>query len=228
MIVAIDGPAGSGKSTIAGQLAARLGFEKLDTGAMYRAVALAALERAANLDDEAAIDELARTVRIDVARRAGARAHVLLDGVDVTDEIRTPAVDACVSKVSAYPGVRRAMLDVQRRAADGHDVVAEGRDIGTVVFPAAEVKVFLTADPAERARRRVAQRHEADVDSPSKEELEQEFTRTLDAIERRDQLDSSREVAPLVPAANAVHIDSTAASIDEVVARIAALIRERR
>lgn len=228
MIVAIDGPAGSGKSTIAGQLAARLGFEKLDTGAMYRAVALAALERAANLDDEAAIDELARTVRIDVARRAGARARVLLDGVDVTDEIRTPAVDACVSKVSAYPGVRRAMLDVQRRAADGHDVVAEGRDIGTVVFPAAEVKVFLTADPAERARRRVAQRHEADVDSPSKEELEQEFTRTLDAIERRDQLDSSREVAPLVPAANAVHIDSTAASIDEVVARIAALIRERR
>ncbi len=228
MIVAIDGPAGSGKSTIAGQLAARLGFEKLDTGAMYRAVALAALERAANLDDEAAIDELARTVRIDVARRAGARARVLLDGVDVTDEIRTPAVDACVSKVSAYPGVRRAMLDVQRRAADGHDVVAEGRDIGTVVFPAAEVKVFLTADPAERARRRVAQRHEADVDSPSKEELEQEFTRTLDAIERRDQLDSSREVAPLVPAADAVHIDSTAASIDEVVARIAALIKERR
>ena len=228
MIVAIDGPAGSGKSTIAGQLAARLGFEKLDTGAMYRAVALAALERAANLDDEAAIDELVRTVRIDVARRAGARARVLLDGVDVTDEIRTPAVDACVSKVSAYPGVRRAMLDVQRRAADGHDVVAEGRDIGTVVFPAAEVKVFLTADPAERARRRVAQRHEADVDSPSKEELEQEFTRTLDAIERRDQLDSSREVAPLVPAADAVHIDSTAASIDEVVARIAALIKERR
>ncbi len=228
MIVAIDGPAGSGKSTIAGQLAARLGFEKLDTGAMYRAVALAALERAANLDDEAAIDELARTVRIDVARRAGARARVLLDGVDVTDEIRTPAVDACVSKVSAYPGVRRAMLDVQRRAADGHDVVAEGRDIGTVVFPTAEVKVFLTADPAERARRRVAQRHEADVDSPSKEELEQEFTRTLDAIERRDQLDSSREVAPLVPAADAVHIDSTAASIDEVVARIAALIKERR
>lgn len=228
MIVAIDGPAGSGKSTIAGQLAARLGFEKLDTGAMYRAVALAALERAANLDDEAAIDGLARTVRIDVARRAGARARVLLDGVDVTDEIRTPAVDACVSKVSAYPGVRRAMLDVQRRAADGHDVVAEGRDIGTVVFPAAEVKVFLTADPAERARRRVAQRHEADVDSPSKEELEQEFTRTLDAIERRDQLDSSREVAPLVPAADAVHIDSTAASIDEVVARIAALIKERR
>lgn len=228
MIVAIDGPAGSGKSTIAGKLAARLGFEKLDTGAMYRAVALAALERAANLDDEAAIDELACTVRIDVARRAGARARVLLDGVDVTDEIRTPAVDACVSKVSAYPGVRRAMLDVQRRAADGHDVVAEGRDIGTVVFPAAEVKVFLTADPAERARRRVAQRHEADVDSPSKEELEQEFTRTLDAIERRDQLDSSREVAPLVPAADAVHIDSTAATIDEVVARIAALIKERR
>ena len=153
MIVAIDGPAGSGKSTIAGQLAARLGFEKLDTGAMYRAVALAALERAADLDDEDIIDELARTVRVEVARRAGERARVLLDGADVTDAIRTPAVDACVSKVSAYPGVRRAMLDVQRRAAEGHDIVAEGRDIGTVVFPAAEVKVFLTADPAERARR---------------------------------------------------------------------------
>lgn len=228
MIIAIDGPAGSGKSTIAGQLAARLGFEKLDTGAMYRAVALAALERAADLDDEDIIDELARTVRVEVARCAGERARVLLDGADVTDAIRTPAVDACVSKVSAYPGVRRAMLDVQRHAAEGHDIVAEGRDIGTVVFPAAEVKVFLTADPAERARRRVAQRHEADAIAPTDEELAQELQRTLDAIERRDQLDSSREVAPLVPADDAVHIDSTAASIDEVVARIADLIQERR
>ena len=212
MIVAIDGPAGSGKSTIAGQLAARLGFEKLDTGAMYRAVALAALERAANLDDEAVIDELARTVRIDVARRAGARARVLLDGVDVTDEIRTPAVDACVSKVSAYPGVRRAMLDVQRRAADGHDVVAEGRDIGTVVLPNADLKIFLTASPEDRARRRQKELAQKGEELP--------FEQVLADIRQRDERDSSRAVAPLRPAQDSVIVDTTGNTLEQSVEQL--------
>ena len=228
MIVAIDGPAGSGKSTIARELSRRLGFEKLDTGAMYRAVALTALRRGVDLDDEVGVDDLAARISITFAPAEGAGSRILVDGTDVTSDIRTPEVDATVSKVSAYAGVRCAMVAQQRVAADDRDVVAEGRDIGTVVFPSAEVKVFLTADPRERARRRVLQRHESDADAVDERELEAEVERTLAAIERRDQLDSEREVAPLVPAKDAVHIDSTAHSIDEVVALISELISERR
>ena len=228
MIVAIDGPAGSGKSTIARELSRRLGFEKLDTGAMYRAVALTALRRGVDLDDEAGVDDLASRISITFAPSEGAGSRILVDGTDVTSDIRTPEVDATVSKVSAYAGVRCAMVAQQRVAADDRDVVAEGRDIGTVVFPSAEVKVFLTADPRERARRRVLQRHENDADAVDEHQLEAEVERTLEAIERRDQLDSEREVAPLVPAEDAVHIDSTAHSIDEVVALISELISERR
>lgn len=228
MIVAIDGPAGSGKSTIARELSRRLGFEKLDTGAMYRAVALTALRRGVDLDDEAGVDDLASRISITFVPVEGAASRILVDGTDVTSDIRTPEVDANVSKVSAYAGVRCAMVAQQRVAADDRDVVAEGRDIGTVVFPSAEVKVFLTADPRERARRRVLQRHENDTDAVDERELEAEVERTLEAIERRDQLDSEREVAPLVPAEDAVHIDSTAHSIDEVVALISELISERR
>lgn len=228
MIVAIDGPAGSGKSTIARELSRRLGFEKLDTGAMYRAVALTALRRGVDLDDEAGVDDLASRISITFVPVEGAASRILVDGTDVTSDIRTPEIDANVSKVSAYAGVRCAMVAQQRVAADDRDVVAEGRDIGTVVFPSAEVKVFLTADPRERARRRVLQRHENDTDAVDERELEAEVERTLEAIERRDQLDSEREVAPLVPAEDAVHIDSTAHSIDEVVALISELISERR
>lgn len=228
MIVAIDGPAGSGKSTIARELSRRLGFEKLDTGAMYRAVALTALRHGVDLDDEAGVDDLASRISITFAPVEGSVSRILVDGTDVTSDIRTPEVDATVSKVSAYAGVRRAMVAQQRVAADDRDVVAEGRDIGTVVFPSAEVKVFLTADPRERARRRVLQRHENDADTVDEHQLEAEVERTLEAIERRDQLDSEREVAPLVPAKDAIHIDSTAHSIDEVVALISELISERR
>ncbi len=228
MIVAIDGPAGSGKSTIARELSRRLGFEKLDTGAMYRAVALTALRRGVDLDDEAGVDDLASRISITFVPVEGAASRILVDGTDVTSDIRTPEVDANVSTVSAYAGVRCAMVAQQRVAADDRDVVAEGRDIGTVVFPSAEVKVFLTADPRERARRRVLQRHENDTDAVDERELEAEVERTLEAIERRDQLDSEREVAPLVAAEDAVHIDSTAHSIDEVVSLISELISERR
>ncbi len=228
MIVAIDGPAGSGKSTIARELSRRLGFEKLDTGAMYRAVALTALRRGVDLDDEAGVNDLASRISITFVPVEGAASRILVDGTDVTSDIRTPEVDANVSKVSAYAGVRCAMVAQQRVAADDRDVVAEGRDIGTVVFPSAEVKVFLTADPRERARRRVLQRHENDTDAVDERELEAEVERTLEAIERRDQLDSEREVAPLAAAEDAVHIDSTAHSIDEVVSLISELISERR
>ena len=192
MIVAIDGPAGSGKSTIAKEIARQLGFNKLDTGAMYRAVTFAALDRGIDLDDEAAIDALAEQI-----------------------EIR-------------FTNVRAAMLIHQRRAAEDRDIVAEGRDIGTVVFPNAQVKVFLTADPRERARRRVLQRHQNDAQPLTTEQLEAEVDETLDALKQRDKLDSSREVAPLVPAEDAVHVDSTAHTIDEVVSIIEDLINQRR
>ena len=198
MIIAIDGPAGSGKSTIARELSRRLGFEKLDTGAMYRAVAFTALDRGIDLVDDR----------------------------DVSREIRTPLVDANVSKVSAYPGVRTAMLEPQRAVAQNHDVVAEGRDIGTVVFPDAEVKVFLTADPRVRAQRRVLQRHGGDVTDARA--LESEVAETLASIERRDALDASRDVAPLVAAPDAVQIDSTAFTIDEVTDQIADLVAQKR
>lgn len=228
MIVAIDGPAGSGKSTIAKEIARQLGFNKLDTGAMYRAVTFAALDRGIDLDDEAAIDALAEQIEIRFTNGTGEDTRLTIDGQDASAAIRTPQVDANVSKVSAYPGVRAAMLIHQRRAAEDRDIVAEGRDIGTVVFPNAQVKVFLTADPRERARRRVLQRHQNDAQPLSTAQLEAEVDETLDALKQRDKLDSSREVAPLVPAEDAVHVDSTAHTIDEVVSIIEDLINQRR
>lgn len=228
MIVAIDGPAGSGKSTIAKEIARQLGFNKLDTGAMYRAVTFAALDRGIDLDDEAAIDALAEQIEIRFTNGTGEDTRLTIDGQDASAAIRTPQVDANVSKVSAYPGVRAAMLIHQRRTAEDRDIVAEGRDIGTVVFPNAQVKVFLTADPRERARRRVLQRHQNDAQPLTSEQLEAEVDETLDALKQRDKLDSSREVAPLVPAEDAVHVDSTAHTIDEVVSIIEDLINQRR
>ena len=223
MIVAIDGPAGSGKSTIAKEIARQLGFNKLDTGAMYRAVTFAALDRGIDLDDEAAIDTLAEQIEIRFTNGTGEDTRLTIDGKDASAAIRTPQVDANVSK-----GVRAAMLIHQRRAAEDRDIVAEGRDIGTVVFPNAQVKVFLTADPRERARRRVLQRHQNDAQPLTEEQLEAEVDETLDALKQRDKLDSSREVAPLVPAEDAVHVDSTAHTIDEVVSIIEDLINQRR
>lgn len=226
MIVAIDGPAGSGKSTIAKEIARQLGFNKLDTGAMYRAVTFAALDRGIDLDDEAAIDALAEQIQIRFTNGTGEDTRLTIDGADASAAIRTPQVDANVSKVSAYPGVRAAMLIHQRRAAEDRDIVAEGRDIGTVVFPNAQVKVFLTADPRERARRRVLQRHEGEhVDDAL---FDAEIEQTLADIERRDAIDSQRAAAPLVCPEDAVRIDSTSFTIEEIVNQIERLIAERR
>ena len=226
MIVAIDGPAGSGKSTIAREIARKLGFQQLDTGAMYRAVTYSALERSVDLDDEEAVVDVAQAIHITFSSHAGESTRIMVDGHDVSAQIRTPEVDACVSKVSAYPGVREAMVVLQRKCADAQDIVAEGRDIGTVVFPHAEVKIFLTADPHERARRRAAQRHAGEhVDEAT---LEREVEQTLSALEERDRLDSSRAVAPLTAAPDAQHIDSTRFTIDEVVDQVAAAVNARR
>ena len=212
MIIAIDGPAGSGKSTIANLIAKRLGFDKLDTGAMYRTVAYICASSDIDLDDEKAVTACANELSITFETINGTQ-HVFADGSDVTREIRTPETDRIVSKVSAYPDVRKALLRCQCHFAQTRNVVAEGRDIGTVVFPQAEVKVFLTADPRERARRRVLQRlGDTKLAQPE--------------VERRDDLDSHRAVAPLCAAADAHHIDTSSQTIDEVCDEICNLVNQ--
>lgn len=222
MIVAIDGPAGSGKSTIAKLVAGRLGFHYLDTGAMYRAVAFRALQTGAPLDDEARVAAIARSERIDFEHETGEAlpTRVLIGGEDVTPAIRTPEVDSAVSAVASMPSVREAMVEQQRALGSARNIVVEGRDIGTVVFPDAEVKVFLTASPAERARRRTEQQ------AAEGHDVEAEVVHR--AMERRDMLDSTREVAPLARAEDAESIDSTGLSIDEVVDRVVSLVQEAR
>lgn len=223
MIIAIDGPAGSGKSTIANLIAERLKFDKLDTGAMYRTVAFVCASSGIDLDDEKAVTACANDLTITFDTIDGMQ-HVFADGKDVSREIRTPETDRIVSKVSAYPDVRKALLRCQRHFAATRNVVAEGRDIGTVVFPQAEVKVFLTADPRERARRRVLQRlGDTQLDQT---EIDALVEKTLADIERRDDLDSHRAVAPLRAADDAYHIDSSSKSIEAVCDKICALVKQ--
>ena len=224
MIVAIDGPAGSGKSTVARAIARDFGFTYLDTGAMYRCVALAALERGVPLADGAALEGVARSVGIGFGRAQDGSQTVSLDGRDVTLAIRTPEVDAAVSTVSAVQGVRDVMVALQRALAAGSDAVAEGRDIGTVVFPDAEVKVFLTASPEARAHRRADQNRARGVSAGCPVDERQ----VLAALVERDRADSSRSVAPLKPADDAVRIDSSELTAGEVVARIGALVDAAR
>ena len=225
MKVAIDGPAGSGKSTVAKELSSRRGLMMLDTGAMYRCVTLACHESGTSVSDTDAVAELARGLDIAFATAEDGSQHVTIDGKDVTSAIRTAEVDADVSAVSAIPAVREAMVAQQRTLAGTHDVVAEGRDIGTVVFPDAEVKVFLTADVSARAHRRAVQRNgqDAAVDPTVTADAEMEEQIRHD-LERRDEADSSREVAPLKPADDAHHIDSSNLTVAEVVSQICDLM----
>ena len=228
MIVAIDGPAGSGKSTVAHAIAERCGLTYLDTGAMYRSVTLACLRDGVDLDDAEAVAQVARRIRIEFGTGDSGQT-VFLDGQDVTKDIRTPEVDRNVSVVSAVPAVREAMVVLQRAVGEQGDVVAEGRDIGTVVYPNAEVKVFLTADAEARAHRRAVQREgkDAATDAAATADAAEEKA-ILEDIKRRDKLDSSRETAPLKPAEDAHHIDSSSMGVDEVVAAIVRLMDDAR
>jgi len=224
VIVAIDGPAGSGKSTTARRVAARLGWLYLDSGAMYRAVGLAFAGAGLPYTDEAAARLMPRTTVDLVPDPAGTR--VLLDGADVTDRIRTPEAADAASRVSALGPVRDAMVAAQRRiadrlGADGSGVVVEGRDIGTVVFPGAEVKVFMEADLTARAARRHAELAAHNPDAPSVEVVTAE-------IAARDGRDRDRVLAPLRPAADAVALDTTALSVEEQVERVLALVHARQ
>jgi CMP/dCMP kinase len=214
MIVTIDGPAGSGKSTAARRLAERLGFEFLDTGAMYRAVGLKALDSGIDINDAERVAHVAEGMEIDAVGPI-----VRADGRDVTAAIRTPAVTSAASRVAAIPAVRSAMVRVQRKAAGDRNVVSEGRDQGTVVFPDAECKFFLTADANERARRRQIEL------AAQGEQIA--FEDLLRQILERDTRDETRETAPLRAAHDAMRIDTSHLSPDEVVRRIEAVVREK-
>jgi len=218
--IAIDGPAAAGKSTIGELLAQRLGYLYLDTGAMYRAVTWVALERGIDIADEQAITALAERVEINITRPTvddGRQYTVYADGEDVTWQIRRPEVDANVSPVSAYPGVRQALTEQQRRIGRRGRIVMMGRDIGTVVLPEADLKIYLGATAEERARRRhreILERGE-----------EADFEEVLAAMRRRDKIDSQRKAAPLRPADDAIVIDTTELSIAEVLAKVEELVQ---
>ena len=214
MIITIDGPAGAGKSSVARALARRLGFRFLDTGAMYRAVALESLSAGIDLDDKARVAEVARGLDIDALGPT-----VRANGRDVTAAIRAPEISGAASRVAANPGVRDAMVRLQRQAAAGRDIVTEGRDQGTVVFPHAECKFYLTADPDERARRRQRELEEQGERVP--------FDDLLAQILERDTRDKTRETAPLMAAEDALHIDTSRMSTDEMVRCLETIIHRR-
>jgi len=219
-VVAIDGPAGAGKSTAARAAAQRLGFVLVDTGALYRGVALAARERGIDWEDAEALGELARGLRLSFAMSESGEPRLRIDGVDRADDIRTQEIARGASDVSKHPAVRDALLGLQRGLGRDGGVVLEGRDIGTVVFPDAEVKIFLTASSAERARRRVG-----DLESRGQPA---DYDAILHQIEARDAQDSGRAVAPLKPADDAVLLDTTDLAFDQVVDRLVTIVEERR
>jgi cytidylate kinase len=221
-IIAIDGPAGAGKSTVAKHLAAHFGLLNLETGAMYRAFALKALRYGIAPDDAAALQSLAATTAI-LLEPTPSGNRVLLDGADVTGEIRDPEVTQAASRVSVHPAIRSWMVDLQREMGRSGGVVMEGRDIGTVVFPDADLKFFLDASPEARSQRRYEQAGAAVIATPeavSPEAVSKE-------LRERDERDRNRAESPLRAAADAVVIDSTSLTLDEVLARIEELVTER-
>jgi cytidylate kinase len=210
--IAIDGPVGAGKTSVGRMLARRLGMTFLDTGLTYRALTLAAIDRGISPDDAAAVGRLAEEVRLELAPAPDGESRVLLNGKDITDRLRTPEVDRFVSAVSAMPAVRRRMVDVQRAIASSASIVMVGRDIGTVVLPDADLKVYLTASDETRARRRYEELLAQGADA--------EYQAVLEALRRRDRIDSQREASPLRPAADARIVDTDRLGLEEVVSTI--------
>ena len=213
-IVTVDGPAGSGKSTIAKIIAKKYGFTYLDTGAMYRMIALYALENSIDLQDSKAIETMLKNTKLDIVGN-----QFFLNFKDVSDEIRTPRVSAIVSPVSAIKEVRVKLVDLQREISKGKSVILDGRDIGTVVFPSGDVKIYLVASPEERAKRRLKEYEEKGVEA--------DYESVLASIKERDFIDSTRKESPLKKAEDAHEIDSSTMSIDEVVEVISKYIDEK-
>jgi len=218
LIIAIDGPSGAGKSTLAKRLARDLGYTYLDTGAMYRALALKILRQGLDLSDATKLAKLVEATDIDLVHREG-NLQVLLDGVNVSALIRTPEVSQMASKASAFSVVRKRMLDLQRALGQRGNVVAEGRDIGTVIFPQAEVKIYLDASVQERARRRYEELRAAGRDVTVEE--------TIRELEERDKRDSERDVAPLRKAEDALAIDSSGLTAEAVLERVMRVIKQK-
>ena len=216
--IAIDGPGAVGKTTVGRMLSDRIGFLFIDTGVMYRAVTAVAIQRDVDTDDEDAVTGLARSVDIRITGGPGPGSQrVIVDGSDVTDSIRSQAVDRRVSAVSSYPGVREAMVDQQRALASREGVVMVGRDIGTVVLPDAKLKIYLTGSAEARARRRYAEMGDTGSDVS--------FDSVLQALERRDKTDSERAHSPLKPALDSIIVDTSHLTADQVVDRIMELWR---
>ena len=216
LIIAIDGPSGAGKGTIARAIAARLQYRHVDTGAMYRALAWKALQQGVDLHDEQAVARLSERSAFDLEN-----GRIAIDGIDVARSIRTPAIDAAAAAVARHPAVRRVLVERQRSMGAGGGVVMEGRDIGTVVFPDADVKIFLDASPEERARRRASDpAHRASEGAA--------LSDVATALAERDRLDSTRAVSPLAIASDALHLETTGLAVDAVVERVMAAVEAAR
>jgi cytidylate kinase len=215
LIIAIDGPSGAGKGTIARAIASELGYRHVDSGAMYRAVGWKALRQAVALDDEAGIAAIAESARIDVTD-----THVTIDGTDVTREIRTPDIDRAAAGVARLPRVRAILVEQQRQMGVGGGIVMEGRDIGTVVFPHADVKLYLDASPEERARRR--------ANDPAHSGVPAAVSDVATLLTQRDELDRTRTASPLYPAEDALVVDTTGKNIDLVVKEVLAVVEQVR